>query len=120
MNDRLKTLRLFVRVAYTQSFSQAGRELGLSQPSVSRLISDLEREIGGTLLQRHTRAVSLTEAGAAYLARIEQILADIDDADYQARDTNELRGHLKIGASSSLQHASSCRGYLVSRHGIPN
>ncbi len=102
MNDRLKTLRLFVRVAYTQSFSQAGRELGLSQPSVSRLISDLEKEIGGTLLQRHTRAVSLTEAGAAYLARVEQILADIDDADYQARDTDELRGHLRIGASSSF------------------
>jgi DNA-binding transcriptional LysR family regulator len=102
MNDRLKTLRLFVRVAYTQSFSQAGRELGLSQPSVSRLIADLEKDIGGTLLQRHTRAVSLTEAGTAYLARIEQILADIDDANYQARDTDELRGSLRIGASSSF------------------
>jgi DNA-binding transcriptional LysR family regulator len=102
MNDRLKTLRLFVRVAYTQSFSLAGRELGLSQPSASRLIAELEKDIGGTLLQRHTRAVSLTEAGSAYLARVEQILADIDDADYQARDTDELRGHLKIGASSSF------------------
>jgi DNA-binding transcriptional LysR family regulator len=102
MNDRLKTLRLFVRVAYTRSFSQAGRELGLSQPSASRLIADLEKDIGGTLLQRHTRAVSLTETGTAYLARVEQILADIDDANHQARDSDELRGHLKIGASSSF------------------
>jgi DNA-binding transcriptional LysR family regulator len=71
MSDRLSALRLFVRVARTRSFSAAGRELGLSQPSASRLVATLEREVGASLLTRTTRAVTLTEAGAEYLARVE-------------------------------------------------
>ena len=70
MSDRLFALRLFTRVARTGSFSQAGREFRLSQPSASRIVAALERDIGTTLFTRTTRAVSLTEAGAEYLARI--------------------------------------------------
>ena len=59
MSDRLFALRLFVRVARTRSFSAAGREKGLSQPSASRLVSPLEREVGHeSLLTRTTRAVT--------------------------------------------------------------
>jgi len=102
MNDRLSALRLFSRVARTGSFSAAGRELGLSQPSVSRIIAELERDIGVGLMTRTTRAVALTEAGADYLARIEPILGDLDEADHAARGTGELRGRLRIGTSSSF------------------
>ena len=70
---------------------------GHHQPQIRR---DERSEVLDVVGQRAGR--SLTEAGAAYLARVEQILADIDDADHQARDTDELRGHLKIGASSSF------------------
>src|ERR1700754_3900908 len=59
MSDRLSALRLFSRVARTGSFSSAGREMRLSQPSVSRIISMLEQEIGAALLTRTTRAVTL-------------------------------------------------------------
>ena len=52
MNDRLFALRLFMRVARVGSFSAAGRELGLSQPSASRILAELEREIGVALLTR--------------------------------------------------------------------
>ena len=92
MNDRLFALRLFMRVARVGSFSAAGRELGLSQPSASRILAELEREIGVALLTRTTRAVTLTEAGADYLARIEPILAALEEADHAARGTGELRG----------------------------
>lgn len=102
MNDRLFALRLFSRVARTGSFSAAGRELGLSQPSVSRIIAELERDVGAGLMTRTTRAVALTEAGADYLGRIEPILAELDEADHAARGTGELRGRLRIGASSSF------------------
>jgi DNA-binding transcriptional LysR family regulator len=102
MNDRLFALRLFMRVARVGSFSAAGRELGLSQPSASRIIAELEREIGVALLTRTTRAVALTEAGADYLARIEPILAALEEADHAARGTGELRGTLRIGLSSSF------------------
>jgi DNA-binding transcriptional LysR family regulator len=85
MNDRLSALRLFARAARVGNFSSAGRELGLSQPSASRLIAALEEEVGATLFSRTTRAVTLTEAGATYLMRVEAILAALDEADHEAR-----------------------------------
>lgn len=102
MNDRLQALRLFLRVARLGSFSRAGRECGLSQPSASRIIADLERQIGATLFVRTTRAVTLTEAGADYLARVEPLLAALDEADHLARGTGELRGTIRVAVSSSF------------------
>ncbi|PZP11846.1 MAG: LysR family transcriptional regulator, partial [Sphingomonas hengshuiensis] len=102
MNDRLQALRLFQRVARLGSFSRAGRERGLSQPSVSRIIADLEAALGATLFLRTTRAVSLTEAGLAYLTQIEPLLAALDEADHSVRGTGELRGTLQVALSSGF------------------
>jgi DNA-binding transcriptional LysR family regulator len=102
MTDSLQALRLFSRVARTGSFSRAGRENNLSQPSVSRIIADLEKSIGVQLLTRTTRALTLTEAGTDYLARIEPILTALEEADHAARGTGELRGLLRVGLSSSF------------------
>jgi DNA-binding transcriptional LysR family regulator len=102
MTDRFQALRLFVRVARTGSFSTAARELGLSQPSASRIVADLERELSAALVIRTTRAVKLTEAGSDYLARVEPILAALEEADHAARGGGELRGLLRIGTSSSF------------------
>lgn len=78
MNDKLLALRLFVRVARTGSFSAAARELDLSQPSVSRIIAALEKDVGGALIARTTRAVTLTDVGNEYLTRVEEILASLE------------------------------------------
>ena len=102
MSDRLFALRLFARVARTGNFSRAGRELGLSQPSASRIAAELEREVGAALLTRTTRGVTLTEAGADYLARIEPLLAALEEADHAARGTGELRGTLRVALSSNF------------------
>jgi len=102
MNDRFQALQLFVRVAHMGSFSAAARELGVSQPSASRTVAALERELGAALLVRTTRAVTLTEAGRDYLARIEPILAALDEADQAARGDGDLRGLLRIGVGSSF------------------
>ena len=102
MNDKLSTLQLFVRVAHTSSFTKAGRELGLSQPSASRRISELEEEVGAALFVRSTRAVTLTDAGTDYLARVEAILSALNEADHAARGTAELRGHLRVALSTSF------------------
>jgi DNA-binding transcriptional LysR family regulator len=99
MSDRLFALRLFVRIARTGSFSRAARELGLSQPSASRIAAELEQDVGIALLTRTTRGVKLTEAGTEYLARIEPILAALDEADHAARGTGELRGTLRVALS---------------------
>lgn len=102
MNDRLTALRLFVRVARSGSFSAAARAENLSQPSVSRIIAGLERDIGAALLRRSTRSVSLTEAGSDYLHRVERLLADLDAADQAARGDGMLRGTLHIALSTSF------------------
>jgi DNA-binding transcriptional LysR family regulator len=102
MHDHLFALRLFVRVAHKGSFSAAGRELKIPQPTVSRLIAQLEQEIGAALLTRTTRAVTLTEAGREFLSRIESVLAALDDAEQTARGVGKLRGVLRVGLSSSL------------------
>jgi DNA-binding transcriptional LysR family regulator len=78
MSDRLFALRLFARVARKESFSAAGRELNIPQSTVSRTIATLEREIGVALFVRTTRAVTLTDAGSDFLARIESVLAELD------------------------------------------
>ena len=61
MRDRLAALRLFTRVARTGSFSRAGRELGYSQPSASRVVAELERELGTALLARGGWSVVVLE-----------------------------------------------------------
>ncbi len=93
-------LKIFSRVARLKSFSGAARELSISQSQASRAVSDLEEELGVLLLARTTRAVVPTEAGAEYLARIEPILDQLDDAEQSARQ-GELRGTLRIGMPTS-------------------
>lgn len=102
MNDKLLALRLFVRVARSGSFSAAARDLDLSQPSVSRIIAALEKDVGGALVARTTRAVTLTDVGNDYLTRVEEILASLEEADHQARGSRELRGSLRIAMPGSF------------------
>jgi len=93
-------LKIFSRVARLRSFSAAARELSISQSQASRAVSDLEAELGALLLARTTRAVIPTEAGAEYLARVETILDQIEDAGHSVRQ-DELRGTLRIGMPTS-------------------
>ncbi len=102
MNDRFTSMRLFVRVARSGSFSAAAREMGMAQPTASRIVAALEKQVGVALLTRSTRAMTLTEAGAEYLARSEAILAALDEADHAARGTGELRGTLRVATSPSF------------------
>lgn len=97
-----QTLRLFTRVARLGSFSAAARESGLAQSQASRMVAELETGLGALLLSRTTRAVVPTEAGQEYLARIEPILAALDDANNSVRETRELRGLLRIGMTSTM------------------
>ena len=74
----------------------------MSQPSASRVISNLEKDLGVALFTRTTHAVRLTEAGEEYLARVEPILADMEEANHAVRGTGELRGRLRVGAAASF------------------
>jgi DNA-binding transcriptional LysR family regulator len=96
MSDRLQELAVFVRAAESGSFSRAARELGLSQPSVSRIIGELETRLGVTLLLRTTRRITVTDAGALFLDRAREILAEIENAEDAARGVDSLRGIIRL------------------------
>src|SRR5579859_3710901 len=96
MSDRLQELQVFVRAAESGSFSRAARELSLSQPSVSRIIGELEARLGVKLLLRTTRRITLTDAGALFLDRAREILAEIEDAEDAARGLDSLRGTIRL------------------------
>ncbi len=95
-------LRLYTRVARLGSFSAAARECGLSQSQASRIVADLEAELGVRLLSRTTRAVVPTDVGGEFLARIEPILADLDEAEHSVREGGELRGLLRMSMPTSF------------------
>jgi len=96
MSDRLQELQVFVRAAESGSFSRAARELSLSQPSVSRIIGELEARLGVKLLLRTTRRITVTDAGALFLDRAREILAEIEDAEDAARGRDSLRGTIRM------------------------
>jgi DNA-binding transcriptional LysR family regulator len=73
-------LRAFAAVAQHRNFTRAAAELGLSLPTVSQTIRGLEERLGVRLLNRTTRSVALTEAGARLLGDVEPILLRLDEA----------------------------------------
>ena len=97
--DRLQSMRVFTKVVDSGNFASAADALGLANSVVTRYVADLERHLGARLLNRTTRRLSLTEAGALYIERCHQILAEIDEADQAVgQTTGSLRGTLRINA----------------------
>ena len=97
--DRLLTLEMFVAVASEGGFAAAARKLGSSPPAVTRGIAALEERLGTSLFHRSTRAVALTDAGAAFLDQARRILADLAGAERELRGAEaEPRGQLHLTA----------------------
>ena len=78
--DRLAALEAFVKVAESQSFSEAARRLRTSKSVVSRHVAGLEADLGARLFHRTTRSLNLTEAGRSYFERASRILSDLEEA----------------------------------------
>ncbi|PSL01571.1 LysR family transcriptional regulator [Haloactinopolyspora alba] len=94
-------LRTFLAVASTLSFTEAGRRLGISQPSVSQHVRRLEEAAGRQLLARDTRVVTLTDNGEAMAGFARTILAAHDDAASYFTGT-AMQGRLRFGAADDL------------------
>lgn len=93
---------LFCRRRQTRHFTQAAKELGISQPPLSQQIQRLEREVGTPLFRRLTRGVELTEAGESFYEDARQILAMSDAALEKAKGiARGMNGSLSLGITSS-------------------
>ncbi|KPM53650.1 LysR family transcriptional regulator [Frankia sp. CcI49] len=80
-----RELRYFIALAEELHFGRAAQRLGITQPPLSRAISQLERRLGVTLLERNSRSVTLTEAGAVLLREGRAALDAVDAADRRTR-----------------------------------
>lgn len=99
----IEQLRSFVAVAREGHFTRAAQEVHLAQPSLSRQIATLERDLGAALFHRARGNVSLTAAGQALLAPAQRILADAEVARRAVADVTEMRrGRVHLGATPTL------------------
>ena len=64
--DRIQSLRLFVRLVDLGSFSKAAADLGVGQPTATKMLAQLEKRLGARLLHRTTRGVAPTEIGTLF------------------------------------------------------
>ncbi len=102
MNNE-RALRLFVSVVEENSISKGGARLSIPQSSASRMIAALEAGLGAKLLQRSTRSLHLTEAGALYFERARQIVTDLDEAAAAVRNISGApSGLLRVAAPASF------------------
>lgn len=95
--DSLAGFSVFVQVAETRSFVEAGRLSGVSSSAISKSISRLEEKLGVRLFHRSTRSVTLTAEGAMLLERSRRILAEIEAAEQELVNAIAApRGRLKV------------------------
>ena len=103
MRMSVKQLRAFLAVAHTLNFAHASERLNLSQPALSLTIKGLEEALGGALLQRSTRKVTLTQEGELFLPMARQLLADWDNVEEAMRQSFTLqRGKISVAAMPSF------------------
>ncbi|KJL47383.1 HTH-type transcriptional regulator GltC [Microbacterium hydrocarbonoxydans] len=99
----LEQLRSFVEVARLGHFTRASESLHLAQPSLSRQISTLERELGAELFQRARGNISLTAAGETLLPRAQRMLAEAESIREEMGELAGLRrGRVRLGAPPTL------------------
>lgn len=98
----LKNLTTFLAVAEKETISAAAKHLHLSQPSLSRQLMDLEKELGVTLFTRGNRKITLTEDGLLFRKRAEEIVELLEKTRSEflsPRDT--IAGNVSIGAGET-------------------
>lgn len=105
LKPSLADLRAFVTVGELQSFAAAAKHLHLSQPALSRRISNLEEMLEVRLFDRTTRNVALTLLGERFLAQVRGLVEDLDRSVLNLRDAAQLEtGDVTVGCVFSAVH----------------
>jgi len=117
--DKFHSIAAFARVVEAGSFAGAATRLGVSVSSVSRLVADLETQLGVRLLNRTTRRISLTEAGRAFHERSIQLLADLEEAEASASEGAAVpRGTLRLSGPVTFgtEHLAPAVAQFMRKH----
>jgi DNA-binding transcriptional LysR family regulator len=117
----LRQLYVFAVVAEERHFGRAAIRLGISQPPLSQQIKKLETQIGHLLLQRDTRSVQLTEAGAVLLALARKLLEDVSEGIVRTkRAGNGEAGSLNLGFTATTALQMIPKILTASRQALPD
>lgn len=108
MDINLELYKVFYYVATTLSFSEASRQLFISQSAVSQSIKALETKLQHTLFIRSTKKVLLTPEGEFLLQHVKPALQLLDEGEALLSGEKKLKGQLRIGASDTI-----CRYFLI-------
>lgn len=99
----LNHLKYFYEVVRAGSFTEASKKMRVSQPSISKLVKQLEEQQGVRLLDRGKRGVTLTEFGRIYFSTCQNIFNELDELNASlVSQKKECAGELRIGASDNL------------------
>ena len=98
----IRVLRYFLAVAHEENITHAAASLHIAQPSLSKQLMELEKELGKTLLVRGKRKITLTEDGVLLRKRAEEITALLDKTKQElSADTSQLSGKISLGGNPS-------------------
>jgi len=98
INVTMRQLRYFEALARHGHFGRAAEACAVSQPALSMQIKDMEKALGGVLLERSARQVALTKFGEELLPRVRDILRSIDElGDFARASRDRLSGRLRVG-----------------------
>lgn len=103
--DKLRALQYFVAAAQEGSLAGAARRLGVSVPSIQKLINSLEAQLGVRLFERHSRGLALTGSGDIYLESCQPLLDELEALDETlSRSALRPSGTLVVGTHPQLAH----------------
>lgn len=94
----IRQLQYFVRAAELNSFSRAAESLFITQPTISKMIRNLEEELGASLFYREGKSIRLTDAGEILLSKAQNIVESVGSLSSELDSLRNLRrGHIRIG-----------------------
>ncbi|MCC4325501.1 LysR family transcriptional regulator [Limosilactobacillus reuteri] len=114
----VRVLRYFIEVVQERNISNAAKRLHISQPTLSRQLMDLEKELGITLFERGHRQIKLTQEGYYLYERAQEITGLVDKTETDLQSQNVISGTLDIGAgeSAAIQPAMTVIGDIIKKY----
>lgn len=117
--DRISDLEFFVQLVKQGSLAALAREQGVTPPSVSNRLAQMERRLGVRLLNRTTRRISVTHEGELYLATGARLLTELDELEQQVSSSKGVpKGLLRVNATFGFgrRHIAPAIAQFVRRH----
>ncbi|MCW2272901.1 LysR family transcriptional regulator [Rhodoblastus acidophilus] len=116
----LHQLRIFCAIAQSKTLTQAAKQIGLTQPTLSQQLSSLEEKVGTKLFERTLNQMELTVAGEFLLRRALHILSEVEGAEEQLREfASGKRGVIRLAGINSIVRAVAPQAILMLRERLP-